>query len=226
MSTHVKYSVIIAAGGSGSRMGAQIPKQFLLLNDKPIIFHTIQKFVDALPDIEIIVVLPEYQQKLWHQLVDKHQFNHEVKLAIGGEQRYHSVKAGLALATGDVIGVHDAVRPLIDKNVIKAVYEQAANTGAAVPVVELTDSIRKITYDESEAVNRKEYRLVQTPQVFKSNIIKIAYEQKYHPNFTDDATVVEACGHDIVLVEGNVENIKITRPVDLVLAAALLSELS
>lgn len=205
-------------------MGAEVPKQFLLINGRPIIFHTIDKFLSAYSDVEIIVVLPPGQISDWDGLIANHKVKADVITVEGGSERFDSIKNALSHATGDIIAIHDAVRPFVSLEVIEHAFTQAEIVGAVVPVVDLKSSIRKITFDESEAVDRKDYRMVQTPQVFKSSIVKLAYEQEFKPSFTDDATVVEACGHDIILIQGNEENIKITTPVDLKLAEVLITE--
>lgn len=199
-------------------MENSIPKQFIEIEGRAIILRTIDQFVKAFPDIEIIVVLSQNHKAHWEKLSCEHQ----VIMAEGGEERFHSVQNALQHATGDLIAVHDAVRPFVAENVIKEAFEKAEVAGAVVPVIPVKESMRRITFDESEAVPRGSYRIVQTPQVFKSNVIKLSYEQKYHVYFSDDASVVEDCGHDIVLVDGNEENIKITTPFDLKIAQTLL----
>ncbi|MEZ4922787.1 MAG: 2-C-methyl-D-erythritol 4-phosphate cytidylyltransferase [Crocinitomicaceae bacterium] len=211
----IKRSVIIAAGGSGSRMGSNIPKQFIELQGKTILQRTLERFRDTYPDIEIVIALPS------EQLGQIDISN--ILVVAGGKNRFESVKNALAVSSGDLIAVHDAVRPFVSKEVIQKSFEAAELVGAAIPVLELKDSIRQLTSDESIPVDRDQYRLVQTPQVFKSNVIRLAYEQEYQSFFTDDASVVQACGQDIALVNGNEENIKITSPFDLKLAEFILS---
>ena len=196
-------------------MNSEVPKQFMLLNDRPIIFHSIDAFVKLYPDIEVVISLPKGFVDSWRDLNDEHQIVAKVILAEGGKERFHSIKNALDKCSGDVIAIHDAVRPMVSEAVIKECFETAEVAGAAIPVLPLKESLRKITFDESEAVNRDEFRIVQTPQVFKARIIKMAYEQDFSSAFTDDATVVQSCGHDVALVIGNEENIKITSPVDL-----------
>ena len=192
-------------------MGTSIPKQFLKIADREIILRSIDRFVSVYPDIEIIVVLPKEHFPLWEKL----ECEHKVILVEGGEERFYSVQNALQQTTGDLIAIHDAVRPFVSSEVISRAFEAAEVSGAVVPVIPVKDSMRRITYDESESVPRGSYRLVQTPQVFKSSVIKMAYEQKFRVFYTDDAAVVEDCGHDIILVDGNEENIKITTPFDL-----------
>lgn len=195
------------------------PKQFLLLNDEPIIYRTIKAFQKTYADIEIVVVIAEDQEQEWKNLQEF--FGIDAKTVIGGKERFHSIQNALQVCTGDLIAVHDAVRPLVAKSVIKTCFESAEVSGAAIPVLPIKSSLRKITFDESEGVDRSIYREVQTPQAFKASIIKLAYEQTFRDTFTDDASVVEACGHDVILVPGNEENIKITTPFDLKFAASL-----
>ena len=199
-------------------MDSETPKQFLKLGGKAIILRSIEQFVQAFPDIEIVVTMPEEHLPFWNQL----NCEHEVIIAESGEERFHSVKNALEKATGDLIAIHDAVRPLVSTEVIKEGFEKAEVVGAVVPVIPIKDSLRRITFDESESVPRGSYRIVQTPQVFKSSVIKMAFNQKYHVYFTDDASVVEDAGHDIILIDGNEENIKITTPFDLKVAEGLL----
>ena len=203
-------------------MGGNVPKQFLLLNNRPIVFRTIDVFVKAYPGIEVVVVLGDGAQDSWNKLSQEHSIGVDIVFARGGTERFESIKNGLQKCSGDLIAIHDAVRPLVAVEVIKNCFETAEVTGAAIPVLPIKPSLRKITFDESEAVDRSLYREVQTPQVFKSNIIKLAYGQDYKTAFTDDATVVEACGQDVVLVNGNEENIKITTPFDLKVAESLI----
>ena len=195
-------------------MGLDIPKQFFELQGKPIISYSIERFREVFPDIEVIVVLP---QQYFDLFADE-----SVILVVGGKNRFESVKNGLSKTTGDLIAIHDAVRPFVAETVIREVFEKAELVGAAIPVLELKDSLRQLTSDESIAVDRSKYRVVQTPQVFKANVIKMGYEQPNSSEFTDDASVVEACGQDIALVAGNEENIKITTPFDLQLAHFIL----
>jgi 2-C-methyl-D-erythritol 4-phosphate cytidylyltransferase len=219
---HKRY-VIIVAGGNGARMNTPIPKQFLKLDGRPILMHTINKFTETDPSIEIIIVIPEEQVQLWDSLCQEHGFHKTVKVAFSGESRFASVKNGLELVTEDsVVGVHDAVRPLVSSKTIIAAFKAAEMYGNAIPGVPINDSIRQIESTRSIALDRSRYCAVQTPQCFRSDIIKKAYEQDYKYTFTDDATVVEAMGEHIRLVDGNTENLKITGPKDLIIAEALL----
>lgn len=220
----MEQSVIISAAGVGKRMGTEVPKQFLLLKGTPIIFHTIRQFLNYNSNAEVIVVLHEDFLDQWEMLCKRHRFAAEVKVAVGGKERFHSIKNGLRLATGKLIAVHDAVRPAVSVNVIAASFESALKHGSGVPVLEVTESLRKISGSNSSATNRADFRLVQTPQCFEASILRKAYEQHYSALFTDDASVVEASGHPIHLVWGNRENIKITTPIDLKIAELFLNQ--
>ncbi|MBO4564107.1 MAG: 2-C-methyl-D-erythritol 4-phosphate cytidylyltransferase [Bacteroidaceae bacterium] len=214
----VLNSVIIVAGGKGLRMGGDIPKQFLVVNGKPILMHTIQRFYDFDPEMQIIVVLPKDQQTYWDNLCQQYHFNLPFTVADGGAERFHSVKNGLAKVKAEaaLVGVHDGVRPYVAIDVIRRCYEAAATKGAAIPVTDVFETLRHLTPDGgSQTVPRGEYRLVQTPQVFQTDLLRKAYEQEFTSSFTDDASVVEALGYTITLVEGNRENIKITTKADL-----------
>lgn len=210
---------IIVAGGKGLRMGGEVPKQFLPINGKPILMHTIEAFRKALDGIEIILVLPADQHEYWQKLCQDYNFCSPELIAKGGETRFHSVKNGLALLPDDedaVVGIHDGVRPFVSKETIQRCYAAAAGGRAVVPVVPVVETIRQILPDGKSITRpRDEYRLVQTPQTFPLVMLKKAYEQSYSETFTDDASVVEAMGEEILMVEGNRENIKITTPSDL-----------
>jgi 2-C-methyl-D-erythritol 4-phosphate cytidylyltransferase len=218
-----KRYAIIVAGGNGTRMNSPVPKQFLKLEGKPIILHTINKFLDTDPNIEIILVLPQEHLQYWEQLCSEYMFHKPVKIAYSGESRFHSVKNGLEFVTEDgIVAVHDAVRPLVSSKTILATYKAAEMYGNAVPAIPIYDSIRQIESTRTIAVDRSRYCATQTPQCFRSDIIKKAYQQEYHYTYTDDAMVVEAMGEHIRLVDGNPENIKITSPKDLLIAEVLL----
>lgn len=215
--------VIIVAGGKGLRMGSDIPKQFLPIGGKPVLMRTLERFREYSEALQIILVLPKAQQDYWHQLCEEYHFNVEYMLADGGETRFHSVQNGLALVPDDahgVVGVHDGVRPFPSVDVIHNCYETARSAKAVIPVVPVVETLRHITEGTKP---RGDYRLVQTPQCFDIQLLKAANEQPYNDGFTDDASVVEAFGFDITLVEGNRENIKITTPYDLKIAEVLLS---
>lgn len=215
----MKAYAIIVAGGKGLRMGGEVPKQFLPINGKPILMHTIEAFRKALDGIEIILVLPADQHEYWQKLCQDYNFCSPELIAKGGETRFHSVKNGLAFLPDDedaVVGIHDGVRPFVSKETIQRCYAAAAGGRAVVPVVPVVETIRQILPDGKSITRpRDEYRLVQTPQTFPLVMLKKAYKQSYSETFTDDASVVEAMGEEILMVEGNRENIKITTPSDL-----------
>jgi 2-C-methyl-D-erythritol 4-phosphate cytidylyltransferase len=210
-------AVIIVAGGKGLRMGGNIPKQFIVVDGKPILMHTIERFHNFDSTMQLVVVLPKDQHDYWNGLCQQYGFDIPITIADGGKERFHSVKNGLACVHPrcSLIGVHDGVRPYVAVDVIRRCYEAAAANGAAIPVVDVFETLRHITPDGSHTVPRQDYKLVQTPQVFKADLLRRAYEQPFTPSFTDDASVVEALGHNITLVEGNRENIKITTKEDL-----------
>jgi len=221
-----KYAVIVA-GGSGSRMGANRPKQFLLLNGNPVLWHTIEAFLTAYDDMQIVLVLPPGFLEEGRRIVHTTCVPSRVKIVAGGETRFHSVKNGLAHVTGNsVIFVHDAVRCLVMPALIRSCYEQALQRGSAIPAVAVTDSIRMIADGRTHIVDRDALRAVQTPQTFKAEIILPAFERGYDTLFTDEASVVEAAGTDIFLIEGEKENIKITLPDDMLLAEQILKSRS
>jgi 2-C-methyl-D-erythritol 4-phosphate cytidylyltransferase len=215
----MKKAVVIVAGGSGTRMRSDIPKQFLLLRGRPILMHTIERFYNFCNDIKIVVVLPKDEIERWEHLCSEYHFAIQHTVAQGGETRYHSVKNGLALIDSScIVGIHDGVRPLVSTQVIDRCYREAAAGKAVIPVTPAVDSLRMVTPTGNTAIDRSAIRLVQTPQVFPSNMLEDAYRQEYTPTFTDDASVVEAYGKSITLVDGNIENIKITNPIDLTIA--------
>lgn len=217
--------VIIVAGGKGLRMGSDIPKQFLPIGGKPVLMRTIERFREYSPTLQIILVLPKAQQDYWQQLCEEYDFRVEYQLADGGETRFHSVQHGLALIPDDaegVVGVHDGVRPFPSIDVIRNCYETARTAKAVIPVIPVVETVRHLKGKTSETVPRGDYRLVQTPQTFDIQLLKSANRQPYNDGFTDDASVVEAFGFDITLVEGNRENIKITTPYDMKIAEVLI----
>ena len=214
---------LVVAGGSGARMETSVPKQFLLLKGVPVLMHTMRQFHRYDSSIRIQVVIPESQVLYWKRLCETYRFTipHEIKT--GGETRFHSVKDNLDdIPDHCLIAVHDGVRPLVSTHTIGRCFEAALKWGNAVPCIEIPETLRLIERDISTQVDRLKFRLIQTPQVFESGLLKKAYEQEYQPHFTDDAGVFESMGHTIRLVEGNPENIKITLKKDLVIAAALL----
>lgn len=220
----VKYYAIIVGGGSGSRMRSDIPKQFLLLGGRPVLMHTIDAFHASLHSPEIIVVLNTDFHQYWKDLCAAHHFTTPHNLIAGGEQRFHSVQNGLKLIEEpSIVAVHDAVRPCISNEVITAAYDQAQKTGNAVVAVKSRDSVRQIIDGVTKSVNRDDIYLIQTPQVFKSEILIKAYEQEFRSEFTDDASVVERSGVEIRLIEGDAKNIKITYPEDILVAQSFLT---
>lgn len=217
--------VIIVAGGKGLRMGGDVPKQFLPINGKPVLMRTLERFREYSADLQIILVLPKSQQDYWHSLCSEYGFTLDYRIADGGETRFHSVQNGLALIPDDVqgvVGVHDGVRPFVSVEVIERCYETARTANAVIPVTPVVETLRHIESDtKGYNVLRSDYRLVQTPQTFDIQLLKHANEQPYSEAFTDDASVVEAIGQSVTMVEGNRENIKITTPFDIVIAEAL-----
>ena len=215
----MKAYAIIVAGGKGLRMGGEVPKQFLPISGKPVLMRTIEAFRKALDDVEIVLVLPAEQHDYWQKLCKDYDFHSPELIAKGGETRFHSVRNGLALlpeVEDAVVGVHDGVRPFVSKETIRRCYEAAAKGDAVVPVVAVVETLRQILHDGTSVTQpRDEFRLVQTPQTFPLALLKTAYQQPFSEAFTDDASVVEALGKEIVMIEGNRENIKITTPSDL-----------
>ena len=218
---------IIVAGGSGTRFGAQMPKQFLALQGKPILMRTIEAFIEADNRFDVIVTLPVDQMEVWRDLCCEHGFTVPHHVVAGGETRWHSVKNALDsisdVADVDVIAVHDGVRPLASTDLINRCLATAREQGSAIPVVMLNDSVRQLDADGSRALDRASLRAVQTPQVFDARLLMESYGQPFDPTFTDDASVVERAGHTVALVEGEPANLKITRPMDLALAEYLLN---
>ncbi len=219
-----KYAVIVA-GGSGIRMGTAIPKQFLLLHGKPVLWHTLTAFLQAYDDMHIILVLPATHTDEGMELVKSLDAEKRISIAGGGASRFHSVQNGLKLITEpSVVFVHDGVRCLVTTALIQKCYEQALIKGSAIPVVTATDSIRMVEDESHFVLNRNQIRIIQTPQTFLSSLLFPAFEQTFEENFTDEATVVEAYGEAVFLIDGDYQNIKITRPVDILIAATVLTE--
>jgi len=219
----MKKFALIVAGGSGIRMGTEIPKQFLELCGKPVLMHTIQVFSDYYPEIKIILVLPEDQQQFWKGLCLKHSFSLSHQVVAGGKIRFHSVLNGLSQIEGEgIVFIHDGVRPLVSRTTLDRCLEMAQKFGNAIPVLPVNESLRKQEGDLNISVDRSQYFSVQTPQTFRCGQIIEAYKQVFDPAFTDDASVAEKAGFPIFMVEGNRENIKITTPEDLIIAEAFL----
>jgi 2-C-methyl-D-erythritol 4-phosphate cytidylyltransferase len=222
---NLRKFAIIVAGGSGSRMNVSIPKQFLLLQGKPLLMYSIEAFNQACPGISLLVVLPSGQFSTWKHLCDQHAFVLPHQLVEGGETRFHSVKNALA-CIGDegLVAIHDGARPLISESLIRTVFLAAGQLGNCIPVIPLNESLRILSGETNRLVNRYNYRIVQTPQVFQAAIIKKAYSQEYRESFTDDAAVVETLGETIHLADGDPVNLKITHPYDLAAAEILIND--
>ena len=219
-----KRGVIIVAGGSGRRMGGALPKQFMMLDNEPILARSINRMHEALPAAEIVVVLPEEHVELWKNIAARFDVARH-KIALGGKERFHSVKNGLEALSDEVciVGIHDAVRPLASKKLVIKLFLEAENNTAVIPVVAPIDSYRIVEGDDSRIIDRSALRMVQTPQVFQAEALRKAYEQPFSTTFTDDASVMEAAGHKVTLVEGERENIKITTPSDMLIAEAIIN---
>lgn len=220
----MKRYAIIVAGGKGLRMGGELPKQFIPIEGRPVLMRTLDTFHACDESIQIILVLPRDHQDYWRELCAQYQFVVPHRIADGGATRFHSVQNGLSLvdAPEALVAVHDGVRPFVSHEVISRCYAEAEAHGAVVPVIPVVETVRQLTGDGSVTVDRNAYRLVQTPQTFRATLLRRAYEQPYTDAFTDDASVVEALGEAVTLVDGNRENIKLTTPFDLIVAKALV----
>lgn len=219
-----KYAIIVA-GGSGTRMGGSVPKQFQILHKLPILMHTIEKFYKYDDTISIILVLPQSQVGYWHSLCDEYKFIIPHEIAIGGATRFQSVSNGLKHIKNDgIVAVHDGVRPLVSLETLNRCFEEALKFGTAIPVISPSESVRIVDGNKSHAIDRSTVRLVQTPQVFQTDILLRSYNTGYCDKFTDDASVVENAGFKIHTTEGNRENIKLTTPDDMIFAEAILSK--
>ncbi len=218
-----KYAVIVA-GGSGTRMNSALPKQFLLLKGRPVLYYTLDSFLRAYPDLQIILVLPEEHIAAGKEIIDAWFDASRIRITAGGRTRFHSVQNGLALVQEEsIVFVHDGVRCLLSTELIHRCYDAALSTGSAIPVVDCKDSVRLLGPEGNEAIDRSLVKLVQTPQTFHSKILLPAFQIDYKDRFTDEATVVEAFGLKVNLVEGEENNLKITRPADLLLAEQILA---
>ena len=225
MSEMERY-VIITAGGSGLRMQNSTPKQFLLLEGKPILFHTIEAFLQFDPQIRVILVLPARQEQLWDHITRQYDLSLPVKKVTGGPTRFHSVKNGLQLVDDQsLVAIHDGVRPLVSQKTISEAFRMAKFFGNAIPVIKMNESVRWVENAFNKPINRDQVKIVQTPQCFRADLIKKAYSIQYHEMFTDDASVLEKGGERIYLSEGNMENIKITSPGDLLVAETLMKHM-
>jgi 2-C-methyl-D-erythritol 4-phosphate cytidylyltransferase len=215
----MKKIALIVAGGNGSRMNNDTPKQFLLLGNKPVLYYSIKAFLEAYDDMEIILVLPEEHIGKGQEIIDGYFDDSKFKITAGGRTRFHSVQNGLSLVNEEaIVFVHDGVRCLLTSDLVKRCYEGALESGTAVPAVACKDSVRLLSSNGNKVLNRNRVMLVQTPQTFHSKILIPAYQIDYKDKFTDEATVVEAFGLKINLIEGEVDNIKITTPTDLFIA--------
>lgn len=221
----MKKFAVIVAGGSGSRMNSTVPKQFLLLKGKPVLYYTINAFLNAYDDIKIILVLPENYIAAGQEIIDAFFDYKRIQITVGGRTRFHSVQNGLQLIDEEcIVFVHDAVRCLLSVDLIKRCADATLEYGSAIPVIDCKDSVRLLTANGNEALERNNVKLVQTPQCFHSKILLPAFNIDYKDKFTDEATVVEAFGLKVYLVEGEEDNIKITNQVDLEIAEKLMNE--
>jgi 2-C-methyl-D-erythritol 4-phosphate cytidylyltransferase len=217
-----KYAILVA-GGSGMRMQSLVPKQFLMLDERPVLFHTLEKFYNADLETELLVVLPKNHIASWEQLINGYSFPVRHRIIEGGETRFHSVKNGLDAIEGDgIVAIHDGVRPMVSENLINFLFDEADRVGNAVPCTPVNESMRTVSGAKNYPTDRNMYRLIQTPQVFRISQLKRAFEQPYTMMFTDEANVAESAGLEINLVAGEVHNIKITTREDLMMAEALL----
>ena len=224
---HLKKIAVIVAGGKGERMQGHVPKQFIPLLGKPVLYHTIRSFFDAYSDMQVILVLPEAHMQEGKRIVETYFQAYPIALVEGGATRFHSVKNGLnRIKENAVVFVHDGVRCLTGTELIRRCYDQTLEKGSAIPAIDCRDSVRTITPEGSRYLDRSTLKLVQTPQTFLSTLLLPAYEQEYRSTFTDEATVVEAAGHAVHLTEGSVDNIKLTLPLDLIVAEELLKKKS
>lgn len=220
-----KKIAIIVAGGTGQRMGSVVPKQFLEIEGKPILIHTIDQFVAAFSDIEFVIVLPEGYINEGQKLLANTKLTNQISFVAGGDTRFQSVKNGLSKVQGTaIVFVHDAVRCLLTPALIQRCYQQAVEKGSAIPAVSSTDTVRLMEGEKHHVVDRENVMQIQTPQTFQSDLLLKAFEQTYQSNFTDEANVVEASGTPVFLVDGEFENIKITRPLDLAIASYILAK--
>ncbi len=219
-----KYAVVVA-GGSGLRMGTSVPKQFLDLRGKPVIWYTLTAFLDAYPDMQVILVLPQQHLETGKRIIRATQDPDRIWITVGGETRFHSVKNGLEhIRRHSIVFVHDGVRCLLTPDLIRRCYEEAVDKGNAIPAITAVDTVRLEKFDGTELIDRNKVKLIQTPQTFFSELVKSAFEQDYHESFTDEASVVEKLGVKMHLIEGESTNLKITRPLDLLIAEKILEE--
>lgn len=223
ISMYSKCYAVIVAGGQGTRMGNAVPKQFLDLNGKPVLYHTVKAFREAIPSVHIILVLPAQQISYAHMILQYFNNGIDITVVPGGETRYHSVQNGISGIPDDaIIFVHDGVRPLVSKAIILRCLAAANEYGSAIPAINATDSVRVIDGTHSQPIDRSKLKMVQTPQTFKASILLPAMQQPYQDTFTDEATVVEYYGQSVTLVEGEKSNLKITTQDDMTIASALM----
>ncbi|WP_235903442.1 2-C-methyl-D-erythritol 4-phosphate cytidylyltransferase [Taibaiella lutea] len=215
-------TLLLVAGGKGIRMGSAVPKQFLPLLDKPLIYYPIQIFLDTFPDGKIVLVLPKAHFSYANILLQAFNGNIELTIVAGGETRFHSVSNGLKEIEDGIVFIHDGVRPFIDKKLLTDCFGAALEHGNAIPATAVTDSIRQWDGTAFKAIDRSHLRSMQTPQTFDVKLIKKAFEQEYNDVFTDEATMLEHMGVPINLIEGSRSNIKITTPEDMIMAEALM----
>jgi len=221
----MKKTAIIVAGGTGQRMGTALPKQFLAIEGKSILLHTIDQFISAFSDINFVIVLPADYIHEGENLIAASGLSQSFQFVAGGDTRFQSVKNGLAQADpASIVFVHDAVRCLLTPDLIQRCYQQAVEKGSAIPAVSSTDTVRITEGTKHHVVDRANVMMIQTPQTFNAAILKKAFEQVYQPSFTDEANVLEASGKEVYLIEGEHENIKITRPLDLAIAEYILAK--
>ena len=222
----MKHSLIITAGGIGKRMGDKIPKQFLYLNDKPILLHTLELFHAFNPLFEIIITLPSDWISHWENLIKTHQTKIPHKVVNGGTERFHSIKNAIKKSTGKVVWIHDGVRPMVSNETLNRLLIEINDFDAVIPCLKIKESLREINADFTYPINRDKIIIVQTPQVFKKEVIKKSYEKSYEDSFTDDASLVQENGYEIKTIDGNQENIKITNPKDLLIAEVFIKNLN
>ena len=221
----MKHYAVIVAGGSGNRMQTETPKQFLLLNNLPVLMHTIKAFAQSDAQPKILVVLHADQHNYWKRLCNEFNFNVPHEIIAGGSERFYSVQNAInSIDEDSFVAIHDAVRPLISKQLIDNSFRQATELGNVVVAVQSSDSVRLLKDGKTSAIKRSEVYLVQTPQVFNISILRNGYKQNFESGFTDDASVVEALGEKINIIEGERNNIKITYPIDLELAEMLINK--
>lgn len=220
-----KKYIIVVAGGRGTRMGGDVPKQFLPIAGSTVLMHTLERMAAAEPEATLILALPHDQQAEWARLCKQYDYTRPHIVTDGGDTRFHTVSNALALVPNEaLVAIHDGVRPLVSVDVVRQAFATAATMGSAIPVMPVVESLRQVEGSTSHAVERSAFRAVQTPQVFHSTLLKGAYSVPFRPDFTDDASVAEAAGHNITLIDGNRENIKITIPQDIALAEIILSQ--